>query len=32
MHLGYAIQWFAVGAIILLGSIALAWSRRRGAR
>lgn len=32
MHLGYAIQWFAVGAITLVGSIALAWSRRRGAR
>ena len=29
MHLGYAIQWFCFGAILLGGSIALAWQRRR---
>lgn len=28
MHLGYAIQWFAVAFIIVVGSGALAWSRR----
>jgi surfeit locus 1 family protein len=29
MHLNYAIQWFLFGAILLGGSAALAWSRRR---
>ena len=28
-HLSYAIQWFSFGAILLLGSSGLAWSRRR---
>ena len=31
MHLGYAIQWFAISIIILGGTAALAWSRRRRA-
>jgi cytochrome oxidase assembly protein ShyY1 len=31
MHLGYAVQWFLFGAILLGGSAILAWSRRRGA-
>jgi surfeit locus 1 family protein len=31
MHLSYAIQWFAMAIIVLVGSLALAWSRRRGA-
>jgi surfeit locus 1 family protein len=31
MHLGYAIQWFAISLIILGGTAALAWSRRRRA-
>jgi surfeit locus 1 family protein len=29
MHLGYAIQWFFFATIMLGGSVALAWSRRR---
>src|SRR5262245_50032911 len=28
MHLGYAIQWFAIAALILAGSAWLGWSRR----
>ena len=32
IHLGYAIQWFAIAAILLGGSAWLGWSRRRGAR
>jgi cytochrome oxidase assembly protein ShyY1 len=31
MHVSYAVQWFLFGAILLGGSAALAWSRRRGA-
>ncbi len=30
-HLSYAIQWFLFATILLGGSAALAWSRRRGA-
>ena len=29
MHLGYAIQWFSIGTILLVGSLWLAWQRRR---
>ena len=29
MHLGYAIQWFSIALIVLVGSIWLAWARRR---
>lgn len=29
MHLGYAIQWFSFAFIIVVGSAALAWSRRK---
>jgi surfeit locus 1 family protein len=29
MHLGYAIQWFVIAAIVAGGSAALAWSRRQ---
>jgi cytochrome oxidase assembly protein ShyY1 len=29
VHVSYAIQWFAFGAILLIGSAWLAWSRRR---
>ncbi len=29
MHLGYAIQWFLISIVILGGTAALAWSRRR---
>jgi surfeit locus 1 family protein len=31
MHLGYAIQWFLISIVILGGTAALAWSRRRRA-
>lgn len=31
MHLSYAVQWFLFGSILLGGSAALAWSRRRRA-
>ena len=31
MHVSYAIQWFLFGAILLFGSMLLAWTRRRGA-
>jgi len=31
MHLGYAIQWFSFGSILLGGSLWLAWQRRRAA-
>lgn len=31
-HVSYAIQWFLFAAILLGGTAALAWSRRRGAR
>jgi len=30
MHLGYAVQWFSFGFILLAGSAALAWQRNRG--
>jgi len=30
MHVSYATQWFLFGAILLGGSLTLAWSRRRG--
>ena len=29
MHLSYAVQWFSFATILLVGSSALAWSRRR---
>ncbi len=29
MNLGYAIQWFVFAAILLIGSLAFAWSKRR---
>ena len=28
-HLSYAVQWFVIAAILLVGSVALAWSQRR---
>ena len=28
MHLGYAVQWFAIAAILTAGTVALAWSKR----
>ena len=31
MHLGYAIQWFLFAIILSVGSLALAWTRRRPA-
>jgi surfeit locus 1 family protein len=31
VHLGYAIQWFAISLVILGGSVALVWSRARRA-
>jgi len=31
MHVSYAAQWFLFGSILIGGSAALAWSRRRGA-
>ena len=30
MHASYAVQWFLFAAILLIGSAALAWSRRNG--
>ncbi len=29
MHLGYAVQWFLMAAILFVGTVALAWSKRR---
>ena len=30
MHVSYAVQWFLFAVILVVGSIALAWSRRGG--
>lgn len=29
MHISYAVQWFAFATILVVGSLALAWTRRR---